>query len=240
MKFLITGGASGLGNAITCAIAKTYPGSKVYFTYHSSIENAKELERQFGNTNGMQCDFTSESNISELCDFIRDTGIDILVNNAITGLNKQYFHKTSESYFIDCFAHDILPVLRITQAFILQAREARFGKIITILSAALNSTPPIGWSVYLANKAYLLSMHKSWATENKDFNITSNCVSPGFMVTPLHGDLDERIIEDMVNNHPFKQLLTVEDTAQVVLSLCNPELMQNDQHIIIDSSQNIK
>jgi hypothetical protein len=60
------------------------------------------------------------------------------------------------------------------------------------------------------------------------------------MVTPLHGELDERIIEDMTAKHPMHKLLTVEDTAKVVLSLCDPAQQPNDQHIIVDATQIIQ
>jgi len=237
MNFLITGGASGLGNPITRAIAGAYPDSMVYFTYCHSEEKAKLLEKEFANSKAIHCDFTNETSLISLCDFIKGSGVSVLINNAITGLQKQYFHKTSPTYFGNSFSYDILPVLKITQAFILRARENKSGKIITILSSALNGTPPIGWSVYLANKSYMLSMHRSWVAENRSFNITSNCVLPDFMITPLHRDLDERIIEEMTKKHPMKKLLTIEDTAKVILSLCDPAYHLNDQEININLSQ---
>ena len=39
-------------------------------------------------------------------------------------------------------------------------------------------------SIYIADKNYLLAIHRSWAIENAAFKITFNCVLPGFMLTP--------------------------------------------------------
>lgn len=239
MNFLITGGASGLGHAITSAIAGKHPDAKIYFTYYSSGDKARALEQMYLNTKGIKCDFTAASDLQSLCNFINESGIDVLVNNAITKLNKQYFHKTAKKEFAESFSADVLATLQIAQSFITKARERKSGKIITILSAALFTTPPTGWSVYLANKAYLLSMHKSWATENKAFNITSNCVSPEFLATPLHGEMDERVAENMIRSHPLKKLLTVEEVAETVLFLSNASSQLNGQNIVLNAAMNL-
>lgn len=238
MNFLITGGASGLGYAITRAIAEAFPGSQVYFTFHSSAANAEALMAGSKNLHGIKCNFKEANEVESLCRFIQSSEIDVLVNNAFTKLTKQHFHKTGKPDIIESFNSGILSTVEITRSFILKARERRSGKIITILSSGLMGTPPTGWSVYLAGKAYLLAMHKSWAAENKAFNITSNCISPGFMATALHKDMDERMIENIIEKHPLKKLLTVEEAARVVLFLCNSSAQLNGQNIFLNSAMN--
>ena len=239
MNFLITGGASGLGNAITRVIATAFPGANVYFTYNASAQNAKELMDISDKVKGMQCDFNNNNDVAAICKLVSDADINVLVNNALTGLQKNYFHKTPMSALAAGFTTDIVPVLQITQAFLLQARKKKFGKIITILTAGLLNTPPIGWSAYLANKAYLQAMHRSWATENIAFNITSNCVSPDFMLTPLHNETDERVIENMIAHHPLNELLTTQEVAKAVLYICNASQQLNGQNIILNAGQNL-
>lgn len=240
MNFLITGGASGLGYAITKAIAEKYPAAQIHFTFNSSEKEAKALEAGNGNLHGIKCDFRNENEVEQLCQFIGEKEIDVLINNALTKLDKQYFHKTTREEFTGSFNSDVLPTLVITKAFILKARKRKSGKIITILTSGLNGTPPIGWSVYLANKSYLQAMHRSWAAENKAFNISSNTVSPDFMRTALHKDMDERMIETIIEKHPLKKLLTVEEVAQAVVNLCEPSSAINGQDISFDSTVNSK
>ncbi|MGG9960061.1 SDR family NAD(P)-dependent oxidoreductase [Ferruginibacter sp. SUN106] len=237
MNFLITGGASGLGYAITKAVALHYPESKVYFTFFSSGAGKEQLEKEYKNTTGIQCNFLQEADINNLIELIKTSQVDVLVNNAVTGLKKQYVHKLTESEITDSFKADIVPVLKITGAFISAARQRKSGKIITVLSAAIVNIPPTGWGVYVANKNYLLSMHKSWAAENKNFNISSNCISPDFMLTPLNGDVDERVVETMIARHPLKQLLTVDEVAQTVVFLCGASAQLNGQNIILNAAQ---
>jgi NAD(P)-dependent dehydrogenase (short-subunit alcohol dehydrogenase family) len=238
MNFFITGGASGLGNAITKAIAEQNPDATIYFTFYSSEENKKVLEKNYKNAIGIKCDFKNEEDIIKIEQFIQANNIDILINNALTGITKEYFHKLDYQILLDSFKTDVVATLSITKAFLKNARKKRSGRIITVLTAALaNNMPPIGWSMYVANKAYLLSMNRSWAAENKHFNITSNCVSPDFMLTSLNTDTDERVIEEMVSKHPLKQLLSVDDTAKTVLFLCSSPTHLNGQNIIINAAQ---
>ena len=65
MKILITGGASGLGEAITRRLARDV-ANEVWFTYRSSAAKAHELEREFANARGIRCDFTSTDDMAAL------------------------------------------------------------------------------------------------------------------------------------------------------------------------------
>lgn len=236
MEILITGGASGLGFALTEKIAQALPNSKIYFTYSNSKNNSDILTSKYPKTFGVKCDFGADDEVDNLCSFLKDRNIDIIINNALAKLERNYFHKTSEEFIMQSFNLNILPVLKITQAFIIKARKRKSGKIITILSSAITNLPPIGMSVYVAEKNYLLSMHKSWASENAAFNMTSNCISPGFMNTNLNSNTDSRIVDEMTSSHPLKKLLTVEEVADTVLFLVQATPQLNMQNIIINSS----
>ena len=183
MKILVTGGASGLGKAIVELLAAQ--GHHLVITYHSSIDSANALKERL-NVTTLQCDFHSKESIAKLQEQIESLDLDILINNALPKFDKKHFHKQTPQTFIDSFQHSVYPILCITKTAIRQFRKKKFGKIINILSSVIINKPPIGWSVYTANKAYLLSMNKTWATENAKYNITSNAISPAFMDTSLN------------------------------------------------------
>jgi NAD(P)-dependent dehydrogenase (short-subunit alcohol dehydrogenase family) len=233
MNILITGGASGLGRSITTNLASHLPDSTVFFTYNKSKEAASALENQYPNVRSIKCDFSDTNELDALLKRMEIDHIDILINNAIVSFTKNYFHKIEADEFLDGFKKNILPSLLITQQFIKRARKNKFGKIITILSSAIND-PLIGWSRYTAEKMYLLAMHKSWAKENIQFNITSNCVSPDFMKTDLQQDIDERILEEMISKHPLKRLLTTDEVAEIIYFLISATQHINGENIIID------
>ncbi len=223
MKILITGGASGLGEAITHRLAAD-PENHVYFTFHLSKKNAAKIESECKNTTAVHCNFLEQSDIILLQGKIAELDIDVLINNAYTGdFIQSHFHKTAVGDFLASYEANILPVISITQSAIDHFRKKRSGKIITVLTAllAVTATAPIGSSVYAANKAYLAELCKAWANENKKFNISSNAISPSMMLTGMTGKLDERLVEQMAGQEPGNKLLTVEETANAVAWFVN-------------------
>ncbi|MEJ7586598.1 MAG: SDR family oxidoreductase [Ferruginibacter sp.] len=240
MNILITGGASGLGEAITRRLAKESDTS-IYFTYNGSLPNAKILENEFPNTTAIKCDFKNSSEVNSLKDKISTLDLDVLINNAYTGEPiKTYFHRIPPEDFSAEFSDNIIPAVILTQAVINNFRKKKRGKIITILTSFLLNTPPAGSAVYVANKAYLKSLVKSWATENVKFNITSNSVSPAFMLSNFTKDVDERVIEQMIESHPLKRILTTGEVAESVLFLVNASAQINAIDIILNAGTNIK
>ena len=238
MNILITGGANGLGEAITekLACSEKY---HVYFTYNRSKDKATELESKHSKTTAIHCDFTSDSSIDNLLERLPELDIDVLVNNALTGFHKKHFHKLSPDLILKSFEENVIPTIKITQRVLKLCRKKSFGKIITILSSAIINKPPIGWSEYAANKSYLLSLSKSWATENTGFNITSNCISPSMMMTDLTSDIDQRILENYQENHSLKQILTIDEVADSVEYLVNASQHINGINLIINSAENV-
>ena len=240
MNILITGGASGLGEAITRTLAKD-ANNKIYFTYSRSDVNAKKIEQELENTSSIKCDFTDAASVAELKQQLSTFQLDVLINNAFWGTPvKTYFHKIDVTEFQTDFTNYIIPTVEITQAAIAYFRKKKSGKIITVLTSFLLNTPPIGSSVYVANKAYLQALVKSWATENIPYNISSNSVSPSFMLTNLTADVDERIIEQMTANHPLKKILTTTEAADAVLFLANASTQVNGIDIVLNAGTNIK
>ena len=240
MIIIVTGGASGLGEAITHRLALN-PDYTVYFTYNKSKTNAEKIESFFPNAIGIKCDFEIEADISNLQDQISNISPDVLINNAYSGsFIKSHFHKIPIDDFLTEFKHNVLPTILITQAAINSFRKKKSGKIITILTSALLNSPPTGTAVYVANKAYIQELSKVWASENAKYNITSNTVSPSFMLTDFTKNMDERIIEQITENHPLKKNLTVDEVAETVYFLSTASSQINGVDIVINSAVNIK
>lgn len=240
MNIVITGGASGLGEAITHKLAGE-KDNKVIFTYSKSKAEAEVLEKKYINVRAIKCDFTIPVEVEALKGMFSIFDIDVLVNNAYTGdFLKTYFHKLDSADFLKDFINNIIPTVIINQEAINCFRKKKSGKIITILTSALLDVPPVGSSIYVANKAYLEELTKIWATENAKYNITSNSVSPSFMLTNLTSGMDERVIEQIIENHPLKKLLTVDEVADTVEYFTKSGTQINGVNIVLNSGIHLK
>lgn len=235
MNILVTGGSSGLGKAIVEMAAKDRSNT-VFLTYSQNSEAALYLANSFPNVVAKQCDFSIKNSLNDLLLCITEWDLDVLINNAYSG-NPQgtHFHKQDCDSFLKSFQVNVLPVIQITQKVLETFRKKKSGKIITILTTALFGSPPIGYSLYAANKAYIQQLSKSWSREYIKYGITSNCVSPNFMQTTLTKEIDERIIEQMQAEHPLKRLLTPQEVAECVCFLVNTSNQINGVNIPINA-----
>jgi 3-oxoacyl-[acyl-carrier protein] reductase len=238
MNILITGGASGLGEAVTRSLAAKKEHF-VFFTFCASKGKALEIEEEFKNSKAIRCDFKDTDSVSELVGQLAGFSLDVLVNSATTGIIRNHFHKINPPEFAASFKDNVLPVIQITQEAIRHFRKKKFGKIVTILSSFIINKPPVGMSEYTANKNYLFSLTKSWAAENANFNITSNCISPAFMQTALTSDTDERIVEKMIAAHPLNRLLTISEVAEAVEYFVNCSQQINGSNLVINAASDI-
>jgi len=240
MNILVTGGASGLGKAITEAVASSEnKNSKVYFTYCHSESIAHELEHKFSNVKGIYCDYKSKESLQCLTNQMRSMDLGVLINNAFTGMDIKPFHKMEVDAFSQRFKENISPIVAITKEAICLFRKKRKGKIITVLTSFLVNQPPLGCSMYVAEKAYLASLSKSWATENSKFNITSNCISPGFMETSLNSHMDERVVEGLRESLPHKKFVSINEVAESILFLVRSSEQINGINLLMNAGENI-
>lgn len=239
MNILVTGGASGLGRAITEKLAEGQ-AHKVFFTWAHSSEAAEDLARSRRNTEALKCDFGSADDVMSLCARLEQLNLDALVNNAFTGMRTSHFHKLPPESFTASFDANVAATARISQAAIRHFRRVRAGRIVTILSTYVTGQPPVGLAQYVAEKAYLLSLARSWAIENAAFNITSNCVSPSIMLTPLTADTDTRQLEQAIQVHPLKRLLTPPEVADAVALLLTASLHINGVNLLINAGERLQ
>ena len=214
MNILITGGTSGLGKATLELLQKD--GHQIYFSYLANEQFtavAQELEATYSNVKGEPLNFCDDKSVDEFCEKIVGWNIDVLVNCTYVGRPQTtYFHKIAPEEFLQAFKCNIIPTVKISQACIEVMKKKKFGKIINIITEAVLGLPPMGYTLYVANKAYLMELSSVWNKEYTRYNITSNCILPAYMQTAF-AEIDERILEQMVKDHPLKKLLTPEEVA---------------------------
>ncbi|NIF05495.1 SDR family oxidoreductase [Chryseobacterium sp. Tr-659] len=233
-KVVLTGGSSGIGKEINIFLLEK--GYEVLFTYCHSDESAKDIESRFARAKAFKVNFTSGDTLQDFFSAIEAFDPDILINNYYSGtFIDTYFHKTEIEKVLTDFKNNVIPTLEITQKCISLFRKKKQGRIINILSSSLQA-PAMGTSVYNSNKAYLLQMSKSWAVENVKFGITCNSVSPSFIPTDFHKDMDERMKETILSGYPLKDQLEGKDVANAIDLCINGGKHFNGNHIFLDAS----
>jgi 3-hydroxybutyrate dehydrogenase len=219
-KALVTGGASGIGAA--CARALAEAGAHVVIADLDGAA-AESVASQIGGS-VWQVDLSDTSALAA-----RELDVDILVNNA--GIQ----HVSPIETFDPAKFHLIMtlmleaPFLLIRAALPHMYRNG-FGRIINISSVHGVRASEFK-SAYVAAKHGLEGLSKVTALEGGAHGVTSNCVNPGYVRTPLvekqiadqaalHGIPESDVVEKvMLTESAIKRLLEPAEVADLVLWL---------------------
>ena len=220
----VRGGSRGIGAAIVRRFVKE--GAKVYFTYHSSEQEAKKLVDSLGtglSVSPLGCDVRRRSQVDETVEKILDKEkrLDVLVNNA--GIIR-------DSLFLTLSDEDWQEVLEtnlggayyfckaVARSMILQ----RGGRIINI-SSIVGELGGVGQANYAASKGAINALTKSLAAEFAPKNVTVNAVSPGMVNTQMSAAARSAFGEKIKERIPLGSFAEPEDIASVVLFLASEE-----------------
>jgi 3-hydroxybutyrate dehydrogenase len=238
---LVTGSTSGIGLAIARALAKE--GADVVingFGDKAAIETERaRIEKEFGVKafyNG--ADMSKEPEIEAMvADAQSKMGsLDILVSNA--GIQ---FVSPIEDFPPEKW--DAIIAINLTAAFhairaaVPGMKAQKWGRIINTASAHSLVASPFK-AAYVSAKHGLAGLTKTVALELATFGITANCISPGYVWTPLverqipdtmkaRNMTREQVISDvMLTAQPTKQFVTVDQVAALAVYLCSDAAAQ--------------
>ena len=221
---LVTGGATGIGLAITKSLVSA--GARVTIASRN-IERVNAVAAELAGVSGVALDVTNANDIKAV--FEQLEAVDILVNNAGIAFAAP-FQKMSLDQWSGVMAVNLTGVFLCTQAVLASMCERDRGRIINIASTAgLQGAPYI--SAYAASKHGLVGMTRSLGLELAATGITANCVCPGFTdtdmvtdainnITSKTGRSEAEALAELVKHNPQQRLITPEEVANTVLWLC--------------------
>jgi 3-oxoacyl-[acyl-carrier protein] reductase len=220
---LITGGSRGIGAAIAKRLASD--GAKVAITYSKGADAAaavvKEIERDGGKAIAIQADATdAEAGKAAVEKTVETFGrLDVLVNNAGTGIPKTFEETTLEE--MDRVLNiNVRGVFIATQAALKHMK--RGSRIIMIGSCVGERMMTPGLVAYSATKGAVKMFTQGLSREVGDRAITVNNIQPGPIDTelnPASGDW----AEPQKANTALKRYGTVHDVAALVSFVASPE-----------------
>ncbi|EEL29878.1 3-oxoacyl-[acyl-carrier-protein] reductase [Bacillus cereus Rock1-15] len=181
---IVTGGAKGIGKAITVALAQE--GAKVVINYNSSKEAAENLVNELGKDGhdvyAVQADVSKVEDANRLVEeTVNHFGkVDILVNNA--GITRdRTFKKLNREDWERVIDVNLSSVFNTTSAVLPYITEAEEGRIISI-SSIIGQAGGFGQTNYSAAKAGMLGFTKSLALELAKTNVTVNAICPDLLI----------------------------------------------------------
>ncbi|NLG82664.1 MAG: 3-oxoacyl-[acyl-carrier-protein] reductase [Bacilli bacterium] len=218
---IVTGGATGIGRAISLKLASL--GATVIVNYNSSSKEAENLVTEIKalgkDAYYVQANVANFSEAEKLINFAVEkfNRLDILVNNAGVTADTLIL-RMKEEEFDRIINVNLKGTWNCSKHAAKVMAKQRDGKIVNIASV-VGLIGNIGQTNYAASKAGIIGLTKSLARELAKRNVNCNVVAPGFIETKMTEVLPEEIKQEYLKNIPLERLGKPEDIANLVAFL---------------------
>jgi NAD(P)-dependent dehydrogenase (short-subunit alcohol dehydrogenase family) len=242
---IVTGASSGFGRATAVRVAEEGANVVIADLDEGGGRGSAELvEKAGGEAELVVGDIATESGARAMVEatMARFGTVDVLVNNA--GIASGLFEDTwdaSEEKWDRIIRVNLKSVYLCSRAVIPMMLAKGRGSIVNVASIA--ATRSVGGSPYAAAKAGILGYTRHVAAEVGSRGVRMNCVSPGFMRTPmttgerqgLDGAAQEERLAAMGWRVPMQRTGTVQDIAAAIAYLASDDSVYvTGQEIVVD------
>lgn len=230
---IVTGASRGIGLTIAQAFAQAGANVAICATNESALQTAAETLKSFGGKV-----FTQVVNVSKAEDcenFIANTvkefgSLDVLVNNA--GITKDNLTvRMSEEDWDAVLNVNLKGTFLMSKAALKVMFKKRSGNIVNI-SSVVGEMGNAGQANYVASKAGMIGLTKTFAKEFGSRNVRVNAVAPGFVQTAMTDALPEDVKEKALSAVALKRFATPQDIAKAVLFLASEDASYITGHVL--------
>jgi NAD(P)-dependent dehydrogenase (short-subunit alcohol dehydrogenase family) len=219
LRFLITGGASGIGHAVATAALDA-----------GAIVTVVDLDPSNSPIGAIcrRADIADDASVADAVAHAAEAmaGIDIVINNAGIGAVG-----TVETNSLDewrqVFEVNVFGMVRVVRAALPHLRRSQHPAVVNTCSIAATAGLP-DRAVYSASKGAVLSLTLAMAADHLHEGIRVNCVNPGTADTPWVARLLDRADDPaaeraaLAARQPSGRLVTAEEVAAAILYLAGP------------------
>ncbi len=217
---LITGGASGIGEALVQAFAAQ--GSAVHFLDIDEV--AGKAVAALTGARYHRCDLLDIDALRSVVHSIAEVdGIDVLVNNAGND-DRHEMENVEPAYWRNRLALNLDHQFFATQAAAVSMKARGRGSVILTSSTSFMKGRP-GMVAYTTSKAAIVGLNKTLARELGPSGIRVNCIVPGAISTPRQDALwiTPEARSDILDMQAIKVTLRARDVAAMALFLSSDD-----------------
>lgn len=223
-RALVTGSSSGIGQA--AAIMFSRQGCLVgvhYFESKAGGEKTLEEVNKTGDGVLLQADVRDENQVNRMVEQFANAagGIDILVNNVGTLIERQPFETATVAYHNELYDTNVLSIFLATRAALGYLKKSR-GAIVNIGSVAGHTGGALGAGMYAGTKAAVATETIAMAKEFAPYGVRVNSVLPGFTETRFHERFSTpEFIKSFAERTPLGRNASADDIANAILFLAS-------------------
>ena len=221
---VVTGGGSGIGQAIALAFAKQ--GARVdvlEINTEAAGETVEKIQSEGGEASAIECDVTRHDHVQEVFDKLgTDRGLDCLINNAgILSNNKA--GETSTAEWRRLMSINLDGAFYLSREWLGDMKRKGWGRIVNICSLAAKTGGLTAGTAHTTSKGGMTALTLSLARESATNGVTVNGISPAYIKTPMVTEqLTEAQRQKLLAEIPVGRFCEGREVAHVVDFLVSP------------------
>jgi 3-oxoacyl-[acyl-carrier protein] reductase len=219
---VITGGASGIGYQITKTFLESGANVSVWDYSENALNQAKsELSAYSAQLHFAKVDVGNRESCAQATTAV-PWPVDILVNNAGITRDKSFAKMTGEDWDA-VISTNLTGLFNVTKSLFEKFNAASAHKRIINISSVVALYGNFGQTNYVAAKAGVIGMTKTWGKELARKGFTVNAIAPGFIKTPMTQAMPKEVLDQMAAKVPSNRLGETEDIANAILFLSSEQ-----------------
>ena len=223
-KAVITGGAQGIGLAISGRLLKSGASVSLWDRDESLLMETSDSLSSKGIVKPVVMDVTDLKSVRNAAEKTEELlgAIEVLVCNAgIAGPTAKIWEYPPEEWqqVIDIDLTGVFNCLHVVSPIMI---DQNYGRIVNVASVAGKDGNPNA-APYSAAKAGVIALTKSLGKELAGYDIAVNCITPAAAKTKIFDQISEDHIQYMLSKIPRNRFLKVEEAASMVAWLCSEE-----------------
>lgn len=235
----ITGGARGLGRALSLGFAKA--GADIAFSYHRSVREAEQTESQIRRL-GVRC-LAVKADLSRVEDVRSAAGriekalgrIDVLINNAGV-FERTPFDEMTEDHFDEIIGVNLKAVLFASQEAARRMKQQGQGSILNISSVG-GLIPWSSYPLYCISKAAVVMATRTMALALAP-KVRVNSIAPGILTVPEEMKTEE--VERVKRLIPMREFGRLDDVVDAALFLTTSGRYITGETLVVDGGRQLK
>lgn len=217
---LVTGGAQGIGFEISKLFLEAGAHVTIADFSQTALDNARRELSAFSTLKTVVLDVSDRKSCQAMADGLPGN-LHILINNAGITRDKSFTKMTDEE-FDQVIQTNLTGVYNVTKT-LLPKFEANGPKRIINLASIVALYGNFGQTNYVAAKAGVIGMTKTWARELGKKGFTSNAIAPGFILTKMTQAMPKEVLDGIAAKVPVARLGETRDIANAALFLASDE-----------------